>query len=316
MTFNRIHLIRQVDLFTLKLFLSAVEEQQIGRAAIRENIAASTATKRIQDLEEIAGIRLLERTPKGVVPSPAGEVLVRYLRNIFGQIEDMRAEITSFSEGVRGDVTIASARSIIAPFLAGELGEFSREFPGVELIVRELDNSEIVQAVVHGEADIGVFAAAPGLDLAGAAVVPYRNDRLVAVVPRGHAFDGRSSVTFADLYGEDLVPVRAMLAAFQSAARRIGREYEPRFSVRSVEVAISLVQAGLGVTVTPECLVGREFSDRIAVLELSEPWANRIISIATAEGRKPAAAARALIDQLLDRPRETQKGSGSKRQTG
>ena len=77
MTFNRLHLIRQVDLFTLRLFLSAIEEQQIGRAAIRENIAASTATKRIQDLEEIAGVRLLERTPKGVSASPAGAVLAR-----------------------------------------------------------------------------------------------------------------------------------------------------------------------------------------------------------------------------------------------
>ena len=42
-TFNRMHLIRQVDLFTLQLFLSAIEERQIGLAAIRENIAASTA---------------------------------------------------------------------------------------------------------------------------------------------------------------------------------------------------------------------------------------------------------------------------------
>lgn len=46
MPFNRLHLIRQVDLFTLRLFLSAVEEQQIGRAAIRENIAASDLDRR------------------------------------------------------------------------------------------------------------------------------------------------------------------------------------------------------------------------------------------------------------------------------
>src|ERR1700758_4417112 len=111
-TFNRLHLIRQVDLFTLRLFLSAVEEQQIGRAAIRENIAASTATKRIQDLEDIAGVELLERNPKGVVPTPAGEVLVRYIRMIFGNLDSMRAEIAAFSEGIRGELTVASARTI------------------------------------------------------------------------------------------------------------------------------------------------------------------------------------------------------------
>lgn len=72
-TFNRLHLIRQVDLLTLKLFLSAVEEQQIGLAAIRENVAASTATKRIQELEDVAGIKLLERGPKGSCRVPRAQ---------------------------------------------------------------------------------------------------------------------------------------------------------------------------------------------------------------------------------------------------
>src|SRR5262245_45086075 len=111
MTFNRLHLIRQVDLFTLRLFLSVIEERQIGRAAIRENIAASTATKRIQDLEEIAGVKLLERTPRGVAPSPAGDVLSRHVRAIFGHLDDMRTEISAFSDGVRGELVVASARS-------------------------------------------------------------------------------------------------------------------------------------------------------------------------------------------------------------
>ncbi|AJG22426.1 Transcriptional regulator [Cupriavidus basilensis] len=55
--FNRLHVIRQVDRLTLRPFLSAIEQQQIGRAAIRENVAASTAIKpaikRIRDLEDI-----------------------------------------------------------------------------------------------------------------------------------------------------------------------------------------------------------------------------------------------------------------------
>jgi len=55
-------LIRQVDPFTARLFLSVVEKQQGGRAAQRENVAASTASERIHHLEEIAAIALFERT--------------------------------------------------------------------------------------------------------------------------------------------------------------------------------------------------------------------------------------------------------------
>jgi DNA-binding transcriptional LysR family regulator len=303
-TFNRLHLIRQVDLFTLKLFLSAVEEQQIGLAAIRENIAASTATKRIQDLEDIAGVKLLDRSPKGVVASPAGLVLARYIRTIFGNLEDMRAEIAAFTEGMQGELTVASVRSIFVPFLARELGEFNRDYPLVELVVRELENQEVVQAVARGEADVGVFASAHELDLGGVDVAPYRSDRMVAIVPQGHPLGERSSVTFKDLLTENLVPVDAMVGIFRAAAKRLGVDFQPRHSVRSAGVAISLVQEGLGVTVQPECFLGHELLARVAVAELAEPWAVRRLHIATARGRGASPIASALIKQLLDQPRD------------
>jgi DNA-binding transcriptional LysR family regulator len=302
MAFNRLHLIRQVDLFTLRLFLSAVEEQQIGRAAIRENIAASTATKRIQDLEEIAGVQLLERTPKGVSPTPAGCVLERYLRGIFGSLDDMRAEIAAFTEGMRGELTIASARSIIVPFLARELGDFTRDFPLVDVVLQELENAQIVQAVAQGEADIGVFAVAPGLDLAGVEAVAYRNDRLVAAVPRGHALTQRGSISFDDLLSSNLISIAAMAPAFAAAAKRHGRDFKPSYDVRSAGVALSLVQAGLGVTVLPECLLGPGLFDSVVSIELPEAWTNRVLQIATPRGRPVSPAAKALVNQLLDRP--------------
>jgi DNA-binding transcriptional LysR family regulator len=60
----------------------------------------------------------------------------------------------------------------------------------------------------------------------------------------------------------------------------------------------------LGVTVQPECLVSHELFGRVAVLELAEPWAGRRIHIATARGRELNPITRALIKQLLDRPRD------------
>ena len=303
-TFNRLHLIRQVDLFTLKLFVSAVEEQQIGLAAIRENIAASTATKRIQDLEDIAGIKLLERGPKGVVPSPAGAVLVRYIRRIFESLDDMRAEVASFTDGMRGELTVASARTIIVPFIAREMGDFQREYPLVDLVMHEMENGDIVQAVAHGEADVGVFATSHELDLGGVDVTPYRTDRLIAVVPNGHRLSSCASVTFADLLPEKLIAVTAMLGALRVAARRLGVDFEPRHTVSSAGVAVSLVEAGLGVTIQPECLVSHELFGRVTVLEFAEPWAVRDIHIATARGRELNPLASVLIKQLLDRPRD------------
>ena len=165
----------------------------------------------------------------------------------------MRSEIASFTDGMRGELSIASARSIIVPFLAREIGEFQREYPLVDLVVNELENAEIVQAVARGDADVGVFAAAHELDLGGVDVTPYREDRLIAVVPLGHPLTARASLTTQDLLSENLIVVGAMLGAIRAAARRVGIDFEPRYGVRSAGVAVSLVQAGLGVTVQPEC---------------------------------------------------------------
>ncbi|AEE65547.1 LysR family transcriptional regulator [Bordetella pertussis] len=294
---------RQVDFFTLRLFLSAVEEGQIGRAALRENIAPSAATKRIQELEDVVGLRLLERTPKGVILSPAGEVLVRHIRQIFTNVDELRAELSAFSEGVRGEVSVASARSIIAPYLAHEFGAYIRDYPLVDLIVREVENAAIVQAVAQGDADIGVFAAAPALDLSGVDVMPYRQDRMVVVMSHGHRLAQRQSVTFEDLLSENLIVPAALHMALRTAADRLGREFEPKYGVTSAGVAISLAQEGLGVTIQPECLLDLKVFEHAVGVELAESWANRSIHIATARGRAAGPAANLLLKQLLDRPR-------------
>ncbi|KGJ01751.1 hypothetical protein EQ718_12610 [Paracoccus versutus] len=68
---------------------------------------------------------------------------------------------------------------------------------------------------------------------------------------------------------------------------------------RSGGVATSLVQAGLGMTIQPECLIYRDRLGEVAVVRGDEPWAKRQILIATAQGRVPGRAASVLTAQLL-----------------
>ncbi|WP_439678397.1 LysR substrate-binding domain-containing protein [Embleya sp. MST-111070] len=121
-------------------------------------------------------------------------------------------------------------------------------------------------------------------------------------MPRDRRLSERGHVTFEDLLPENLIAVYSMLGAFRSAAGRLDREFEAEYTVRSASVALSLVHAGLGVTVQPECLVTRDTLSGAATVELAEPWAVRKIHIATARGRTVSPAARAFVDRLLDRP--------------
>jgi DNA-binding transcriptional LysR family regulator len=292
-------LVRKVDLFTLKLFLTAIEEGQIGRAAVREHIAASAATKRIQDLEDLAGLKLLDRSPKGVVPSAAGEVFARHIRMMLANLDDMRREIGEFTEGIRGHVAICAPRLMITGFLGNEIGDFTRRFPLVNIEVREDSNANAVKAVAAGDVDLSVFIANNELPCDTIDVVEYRSDRLVAVLPPNHPLSSRSSLTLEELLDLDFVAHHTtVITGIRRAAIGIGRELHVKFSVNTVESARSLVRAGLGVTVQPGCMLSVEDHAQLAAVPLAGDWAKLSHCIGTLRGRSLTAAAKALIDQL------------------
>lgn len=296
-------LTRRIDLFTLRLFLTVVEEQQIRRAALRENIAPSAATRRIRDLEDVAGISLFERHQNGMIPSPAGEVLARHVQLMFANLDVMGREVAQFTEGVRGHIVISSTSAIIVQLLAPEIADFSRQFPLVDIELQEAANVDVVNAVVSGRADLAMFYATGDIDLDTLDIVECRTDRLVAIVPRGHPLGERTSVTMHDLVEEVLIgiaPNTSMMVQLHAAAEALGRKLPEKYRVNTVEAARSLVKAGLGVMVHPECMLPTIDLSRLVLVRLDEPWAERRLCTGTKRGAAVTAATKAFIAQLVD----------------
>lgn len=302
--FNKARLIRQVDLFALKLFLTVVEERQVGRAAARENIAASAATKRIQDLEELVGVPLFERNPKGVAPTPAGLVLARHVGAMLAIVEDIRRDISQFTQGVRGNIRVASTGAIIFQFLSRDIAEFAQSFPLVDIDLREFTNPEVVRVLAAGEVDVAVFVATPEVKDADIDAFDYRTDRLVALVPAGHALADRPQVKIRDLFQHNLIAVSlstTMMANVRKAAAQEGIEFKPKYVVNSVYAATSLVRAGLGVTLAPDYMLSAQDAEWVRTVPLDEPWAQRHLRVATLRHRPRTAATRSFLAQLTSR---------------
>jgi len=296
-------LVRRVDLFTLKLFLTAIEEGQIGRAAAREHIAPSAATKRIQDLEELAGLKLFDRNAKGVVPSEAGQVFARHIRIVLATLDDMRRELSAFTDGIRGHVGIASPRLLIVQFLAKEVGEFTRRFPLVNVELHEDSNANALRSLSNGEVDLAVFVA--NTDPVDATVESYEcnTDRLVAVLPAGHRLADKGSMSLEELLDEDLIgiaPATTVMITLRNAAKALGRQLEPKYSVNTVEAARSMVTAGMGVTVHPRSMLFLDGGEHLSTVQLSGIWAHRSYHVGKLRGKAITATAEALIEQLTD----------------
>ncbi|MCZ8394866.1 LysR family transcriptional regulator [Achromobacter ruhlandii] len=93
---------RDIDPVSLRLFLAALEEGSLARAAARENIVPSAVSKRMIEMEEVLGVPLLARDVKGVQATPAGQALAEHARRVLQQMERMHREMAAFATGVRG----------------------------------------------------------------------------------------------------------------------------------------------------------------------------------------------------------------------
>lgn len=299
-------LVRQVDLFSLKLFLSVIDEGQIGRAAAREHIAPSAATKRIQDLESLAGLKLFDRSARGIVLTDAGRVFERHIRTVLATLDELRGELAAFAEGTCGHVSIASLRMLIVQFLAKEIAEFTQRFPLVEVELREDTNPSVIRALLSGEVDLALYSHSAESDYdEGLESHEWRTDRLIAVVPVGHSLARMSSLSLELLLDQDLIGIgdtTTVMTNLRYAARQIGREPRVRYSVSTVEAARSLVSAGFGVALQPASMLFLDERERVALIDIEGEWAARSYRIGKLKGKALSPAAAALLEQLISLP--------------
>src|SRR5512141_1817646 len=244
---------RRIDLTSLQLFVAVCELGSIGKAAEREYIAASAVSKRLSDLEATLDTALLYRHTRGVDLTPAGESLLHHARSVLFSLEKMQGELSEYADGVRGHVRIHASISAVVQFLPEDLGAFARQHPQVKIDLEEHLSTEVIRAVQEGAADIGICNAGAAAAHALQAL-PYRQDELVLIVPRGHPLAQRDAVAFEDTLDLDHVGLHSnssIYLAMREAAAAAGRTIRLRIHVTGLDAMCRMIDNGLGVGVMP-----------------------------------------------------------------
>jgi DNA-binding transcriptional LysR family regulator len=292
---------RRIDLTSLQLFVAVCELGSIGRAAEREFIAASAVSKRLSDLEAAVDTALLYRHSRGVTLTPAGESLLHHARTVLFGLERMQGELSEYAEGVRGHVRMHANISAIVQFLPEDLGAFARAHSQIKNDLQEHLSPDVLHAVREGAADLGlcnVPATAEG-ELQSR---PYRTDRLVLVVPQGHALQAREAVQFDEVLDWDIVGLHAgssISLAMRQAAAQAGRPLRQRIQVTGLDAMCRMIDNGLGVGLLPD----RAFAlmqgvGRLAAVPLDEPWALRALRLVARDFDALPVTARLLVEHL------------------
>ena len=288
------------DLTSLEIFVAVADAGNLTRAAEQQHLAVSAISKRITELEELAGTALLLRHARGVSLTPAGQSLLHYARQMLQIVDRMRGELSEYAGGLKGVIRLHASTSALVEFLPAELQSFLERYPLIRLQIEERTGAAIVRAVADGTADVGILGNHTPLQ--GLASLPYHTDRLALGVPKTHRLARRKAIHFAEALAYDFVGPHAdssLWALMTQAAAGAGKELEPRIQVSSFECMCLLVAAGLGIALLPERVLAPHVErGRLCTLALKDGWAQRQIVIVVRNVDNVPFTTRALIDHL------------------
>jgi DNA-binding transcriptional LysR family regulator len=269
------------DLTDLRLFLHVADSGSITEGADRAHLALASASARIRGMEETLGVALLTRGRRGVRPTPAGQALVHHARLMMEQVERMKGELGAYARGLKGHVRLLCNTAAMSEFLPEPLGTYMAAHPNVDVDLEERPSYEIVQAVAQGIADLGIVADT--VDLGDLQTFPFREDRLVVVMPRGHALMKRRQLALRDIAARPFVGLSADSALqdhLGQHALRGGSALKLRVRVRGFDALCRMVERGVGLGIVPEMAARRcRRTMKIAFVPLADAWALRHLTL-------------------------------------
>ena len=293
---------RDLDLTTLRLFVSVCELGNIARAGERASIVGSAISKRLALLEDQVGTRLLVRKRHGVVPTAAGQTLLEHARAMLDSAARIENDMQNFAGGARGQVRILASVSAMSESLADDVAAFLAKpaHRNIQVDMEERVSPEIVRGVREGHASLGVCWDAAQLGTLQSR--PYRSDHLCMAVPKGHPLASRKQVTFQQTMDYEQVSLSvnsAVQVMLQRHASRLGRQLRHRVAVTNFEAALRVVRAGLAVSVVPrEVAQAQAGDDSLRLIRLAEPWAERRFIICFRDEAALTPAAQLLVEHL------------------
>ena len=275
-------------------FSAAAEALSYTQSAVSQQIAA---------LEAETGMALLERHPRGVSLTAAGQTLVGHAEGILARLDAAEAALSAIA-GLRGGrLRMASFPTAGATLMPLAIANFRASYPDVELTLAEGEPEEIVPRLGAGELDLALlfeFAGESALDQ-DMTRVELLEDPMCLALPREHPLAAKGRVRLEDLADEAWVQT----SRESPCARHVVRcchaaSFDPNVSFESddYQTVQGLVAAGVGVALIPELALSVVREDIVIRALSPRPPARQVIAAAPAGARLVAAG-----PAMLDSPR-------------
>src|ERR1051325_1485207 len=187
----------------LRYLVAVADTRHFGRAAERSFVSQPTLSAQLKKLEEYLGVQLIERAPKRVARTPAGEEIVERARRILEASDEIIELARGHRDPLAGRLKLALLPTIGPYLLPNVAARLRKQLPRLELMLYEYQTDPMLEKLHSGEIDVGILAlpgAMDGLDSRELYKEPF-----TVAVPSGHRLAQRSSIKVGDLEHETLL---------------------------------------------------------------------------------------------------------------
>ncbi|QDU96653.1 HTH-type transcriptional activator CmpR [Lignipirellula cremea] len=256
----------------------------------------------VHQLEKGLGAKLIDRSKRPFVLTPAGEIYYDGCRKLVQHYFALEEEVMALHQKASGQVRIASIYSIGLSNLDRYVQDFTRANPGAKVRLEYHHPERVCEMIENDEVDLGLISYAKSTRTITAQ--PWCEDPMVVVCAADHPFAERESVRVAELNGLDYVAFDRDL--------RIRRELDRVLSSHNVNVNVMLefdnietlkraIEISAGVSLLPMPTVEREVrSGLLAAARLQDLVLTRPLGVIHRRGKELGKTARAFMDFMLD----------------
>jgi LysR family hydrogen peroxide-inducible transcriptional activator len=241
----------------LRYLVAVADTRHFGRAAERTFVSQPTLSAQLKKLEEYLGVQLIERAPKRVSLTAAGEEIVERARRIL----DAGDEIVEIAKGHRdplaGRLKLALLPTIGPYLLPNVAAKLRKGLPRLELMLYEYQTDPMLEKLHSGEIDVGILALPAQMD--GLDTYELYKEPFMVAMPAGHRLSSRATIRAEDLHHETLLLLEDGHCLRDQALEicsSIDLHEKQDFRATSLETLRQMVAAGVGITLLPE-LAGR-----------------------------------------------------------
>jgi DNA-binding transcriptional LysR family regulator len=305
----------RLKLHDMRVLIAVVEAGSMHKAARRLRTSQPAISRVIADLEHLVGVRLLERSPRGIQPTQYGRVFVKRAVTAFDELKQGMKDIKFLADPSIGELRIGCSEAMAGGPVLAVIEELTRQHPRLAFHVATGPAATLLRKLTERTVELVITRSTEAIANEQTYVAGLFEDNVVVVGSVQSPWGRRRKIKLSELVNEPWVlPAEgsAVGAIIREAFRARGLA-PPAATVvmESATVRGRLAATGRFLTVLPEFSLALPGGPSLRALPVELPGARRTMRIVSLTTRPVSPLAELFIDSMRAVTKPLAKGIAS-----